>query len=232
MGRGTGNSGRGEGERRVRPFRYGARTLACQALLAAILLLCGSSAARAEPLRILAFGDSLTAGFGLGAGEGFAPQLERALAQEGLQVEVIDAGVSGDTTAGGLARLDWALAERPDLVILELGANDMLRGVDPAETRANLEAMLSKLKAAGTGVLLAGMRAAPNLGAEYRRDFEGLYRELAARYGVPLYPFFLEGVAMDPKLSLPDGLHPNAAGVAEIVRRILPHVLAAAKAQS
>lgn len=184
--------------------------------------------AAAEPLRIVALGDSLTAGFGLGAGRGFSPQLQKALAASGFEAEVIDAGVSGDTTAGGLARLDWALADKPELVILELGANDMLRGVDPAETRANLDAMLAKLTAAKVPVLLAGMRAAPNLGTDYGGAFERIYVDLAAKYAVPLYPFFLEGVAADPNLTQPDGLHPNEAGVAEIVRRILPHVLAAA----
>jgi len=184
--------------------------------------------AAAEPLRIVALGDSLTAGFGLGAGRGFAPQLQKALAASGFEAEVIDAGVSGDTTAGGLARLDWALADMPELVILELGANDMLRGIDPVETRANLDSMLAKLTAAKVPVLLAGMRAAPNLGTDYGGAFERIYADLAAKYAVPLYPFFLEGVAADPNLNQPDGLHPNEAGVAEIVRRILPHVLAAA----
>jgi len=182
----------------------------------------------AQPLRILALGDSLTAGFGLGPGQGFVPQLQKALNEKGIQAEVLDGGVSGDTTAGGLSRLDWALADKPDLVILELGANDMLRGTDPEETRANLDAMLAKLKAAKARVLLAGMRAAPSLGADYAGAFEAIYRDLAVKYDVPLYSFFLEGVAADPKLNQPDGLHPNEAGVAEIVRRILPHVLAAA----
>jgi acyl-CoA thioesterase-1 len=145
-----------------------------------------------------------------------------------VEAQVIDAGVSGDTSAGGLARIEWALADGPDLVILELGANDMLRGVDPAETRANLDAMLAKLRAAGARVLLAGMRAAPNLGLDYSAAFEAIYGDLATKYEVPLYPFFLEGVATEPTLNLPDGLHPNAAGVREIVRRILPHVMAAA----
>ena len=195
-------------------------------LLGLALLAAGPAAA--QPLKILAFGDSLTAGYGLPPGQGFAPQLERALKESGVEAEVIDAGLSGDTTAGGLARLDWALADKPDLVILELGANDMLRGLDPAETRANLDAMLAKLRSAGPKVLLAGMRAAPNLGPDYGGAFERTYGDLAQKYGVPLYPFFLEGVATDPKLNLSDGLHPNEAGIAEIVRRILPHVLAAA----
>jgi acyl-CoA thioesterase-1 len=198
-------------------------------LLALALFAAGPAAA--QPLRILALGDSLTAGFGLGPGQGFAPQLERALKDSGIEAEVIDAGVSGDTTAGGLARLDWALAEQPDLVILELGANDMLRGVDPAETHANLDAILAKLREAGPKVLLAGMRATANLGPDYGGAFEKTYADLAAKYDVPLYPFFLEGVATDPRLNLPDGMHPNEAGIAEIVRRILPHVLAAAGMQ-
>lgn len=196
-------------------------------MLLALALLAAPPAV-AETLRILALGDSLTAGFGLAPGQGFAPQLQRALEADGLAAEVIDAGVSGDTSAGGLARLEWALADRPDLVILELGANDMLRGIDPAETRANLDRILSRLRAAEARVLLAGMRAAPNLGSDYGGQFERIYPDLAAKHGVPLYPFFLEGVAADPNLNLADGLHPNAAGVAEIVRRILPHVLAAA----
>ena len=206
---------------------YGAWARACQVILVALALLVAGPAA-AQPLKILALGDSLTAGFGLPPGQGFAPQLERALKERGVEAQVIDAGVSGDTTAGGLARIDWALADAPDLVILELGANDMLRGIDPAEIRANLDAMLAKLRAADARVLLAGMRAAPNLGADYGGAFERLYAELAAQYEVPLYPFFLDGVATDPKLNLPDGMHPNEAGVAEIVRRILPHVMAAA----
>ena len=192
-------------------------------MLFALALLAAGSAG-AEPLRILAFGDSLTAGFGLGPGEGFVPQLERALAGEGFAAKVIDAGVSGDTTAGGLARLDWALGDRPDLVILELGANDMLRGVDPAVTRANLDAMLAKLRASGTRVLLAGMRAAPNLGAEFGAEFEAIYAELAAKYEVPLYPFFLEGVATEPSLNQPDGLHPTFQGIKRIVTGITPNV--------
>jgi acyl-CoA thioesterase-1 len=192
------------------------------------LALFAAGPAAAQSLKILALGDSLTAGLGLPAGRGFAPQLERALKESGVEAQVIDAGVSGDTTAGGLARIEWALADAPDLVILELGANDMLRGIDPAETRANLDAMLARLRAAGARVLLAGMRAAPNLGRDYMAAFEAIYGDLAAKHAVPLYPFFLEGVATDPALNLADGLHPNEAGVREIVRRILPHVLAAA----
>lgn len=183
---------------------------------------------------VLAFGDSLTAGYGLDPGLGFAPQLQATLRRHGIAAKVVDGGVSGDTSEAGKARLGWTLdglERKPDLVILELGANDMLRGVDPAETRANLDAILAKLREAGLKVLLAGMRAAPNLGPDYGGAFEQAYADLAAKYEVPLYPFFLEGVATEPTLNLPDGVHPNEAGIAEIVRRILPHVLAAAGLQ-
>ena len=179
----------------------------------------------ADPVRILAFGDSLTAGFGLSQEDGFAAQLDRALAQAGVEAEVINGGVSGDTTAGGLARLDWALADDPDLVILELGANDGLRGLDPAETRANLDAMLTRLRESDVPVLLAGMLAPPNLGPEFGKAFNAVYPELAERHDVALFPFFLDGVATDPALNQPDGIHPNRAGVAVIVDRILPHLL-------
>jgi acyl-CoA thioesterase-1 len=184
------------------------------------LALLASLPAAAQPLKVLALGDSLTAGYGLPPGQGFAPQLERALKEHGVEAQVIDAGVSGDTSAGGLARLDWALADAPDLVILELGANDMLRGVDPAETRANLDAMLARLRDAGPRVLLAGMRAAPNLGPDYGGAFEAIYADLAEKYGVPLYPFFLEGVAADPQLNQSDGIHPNAEGTQRVAERV------------
>ncbi|WP_135469555.1 arylesterase [Crenalkalicoccus roseus] len=179
----------------------------------------------AEPLRLLALGDSLTAGYGLPAGQGFVPRLEAALRARGRAVRVLDGGVSGDTTAGGLARLDWALADRPQAAIVTLGGNDGLRGLDPAQTHANLAAILDRLAARGIPVLLAGMLAPPNLGAEYGREFAGVYRRLAEeRPEVLLYPFFLEGVAADPALNQADGIHPNAQGVEEIVRRILPAV--------
>jgi acyl-CoA thioesterase-1 len=202
------------------PWR-GAVNLAAAAALA---LAAGSVPARAAPpdLKILAFGDSLTAGYGLPAADAFTTRLQAALAAHGLRATVVDGGVSGDTTAGGLARLDWSLGDHPDLVILELGANDALRGLDPAATRANLDAMLAKLRDARVPVLLAGMRAPPNLGADYGAAFNPIYPELAAKYGVPLYPFFLDGVARDPALNQGDGLHPNAAGVAVIVGRLLP----------
>jgi acyl-CoA thioesterase-1 len=200
--------------------------------VAVLCLFAGGPAFAAEPLRILAFGDSLTAGYGLNEQDSFPAQLELALGAAGVNASVINAGVSGDTSAGGLARLDWALVDRPDLVIVELGANDALRGLDPATIAANLDAILTRLRADGRGVLLAGMWAPPNLGADYADAFNAIYPVLAERHGVPLYPFFLDGVAADRALNQDDGIHPNAAGVRVIVRRILPHVLQAIGATS
>lgn len=190
----------------------------------ALLVLVNAGAAMAEPVRILALGDSLTAGYGLLAEQGFPAQLERALRDRGLDVRVINAGVSGDTSAGGLARLDWVLAEKPDVAIVELGANDGLRGLDPARMRANLDAILTRLKAQGVRVLLTGMRAPPNFGQDYAEAFARVYPDLARRHGVALYPFFLDGVARQPGLNQKDGLHPTADGVKVIVRAILPMV--------
>lgn len=182
------------------------------------------SASGAKPLRIVAFGDSLTAGYGLQQGRGFVPVLQRALAARGHDVEVIDAGVSGDTTAAGLARLDWVIDDTADAVIVELGANDALRGQPPAQARANLDAILKRLGERRLPVLLAGMRSPENWGRDYADDFNAIYAELADKHGTLLYPFFLDGVALDQKLNLPDGLHPNAAGIEVIVERILPSV--------
>jgi len=182
----------------------------------------------------VAFGDSLTAGYGLPAKDGFVPQLQAALAAQGAKVEVTNAGVSGDTASDGLARLDWSVPEGTDAVVVELGANDMLRGIDPQVTRDALDAILARLMRRHIAVMLCGMRAAPNLGVDYGRAFERIYPELAAKYGAVLYPFFLDGVAADRPLMQQDGLHPNAAGVAVIVRRILPTVqdfVARARAQ-
>jgi acyl-CoA thioesterase-1 len=208
-------------------FRYGlARGLVNAArfwLLALSLLV--AAPAWAAPVKILAIGDSLTAGYGLPEAEGFTAQLAAALQAEGIAAEVVNGGVSGDTTAGGLARLDWALADRPDLVILELGSNDALRGLDPMEVESNLNGMLERLAQAKVPVLLAGMLAPRNLGAEYTDAFDAIYPRLAEAHGVPLYPFFLDGVASDPALNQPDAIHPNKAGVAIIVGRLLPHLL-------
>jgi len=189
------------------------------------LAICGAiSSARAEPFRIVGFGDSLMAGFGLGPGEGFTDELQAALNAGGHDVTVANAGVSGDTSSGGLARLDWSVPDGTQLVILELGANDMLRGVAPDITRKNLDEMLGRLKQRRIAVLLAGMRAAPNLGADYQTSFDAIFPDLARKYDVALYPFFLDGVAGQPGLQLEDGMHPNARGVDLMVERILPTV--------
>jgi acyl-CoA thioesterase-1 len=178
----------------------------------------------AAPVRIVVLGDSLVAGFQLKAADAFPAQLERALKARGQRVEVINAGVSGDTTAAGLERLRWAVPDKTDAVIVELGANDALRGLDPAKAKANLDSIVTAVKAGGTDVLLAGMLAPANMGADYARTFDAIYPALAKKHGVLLYPFFLDGVALDAQLNLSDGMHPNPRGVAEIVRRILPTV--------
>src|SRR5262249_25188055 len=171
-----------------------------------------------------AWGDRLPGGLGLPADQAFPAKLEQALRAKGLAVEVTNAGVSGDTASSGLARLDWSIPEGTDAVIVELGANDMLRGVDPKITRHALEGIVRRLADRRVAVLLAGMRAAPNLGPDYGRDFEAIYSELAARNDLLLYPFFLDGVAGEVELNQRDGLHPTAAGVDAIVARILPKV--------
>jgi len=183
-----------------------------------------AAAAADRQVRIVALGDSLTAGLGLPADQAFPAKLEQALRAKGLAVEVTNAGVSGDTASSGLARLDWSIPEGTDAVIVELGANDMLRGVDPKITRHALEGIVRRLADRRVAVLLAGMRAAPNLGPDYGRDFEAIYSELAARNDLLLYPFFLDGVAGEVELNQRDGLHPTAAGVDAIVARILPKV--------
>jgi acyl-CoA thioesterase-1 len=175
-------------------------------------------------VRIVAFGDSLTAGFRLAPAEAFPVKLEKSLRARGIAVEIANAGVSGDTTAAGLERLDWAIPDGTDIVILELGANDALRGLDPAAARRNLEAMITRIKTKGARILLAGMRAPRNWGEDYARRFDAMFPELAQAHELPLYPFFLEGVALRPDLNLDDGLHPNARGVDEIVARIAPMV--------
>jgi len=196
------------------------------ALCGLVLLITGlgSAVAADRTPAILAFGDSITAGFGLPPEEAFPARLEARLRGQGIAAHVINAGKSGDTTAGGLARLDWALADKPDVVILELGANDALRGIDPPTVRANLEAMISRIQASGAKLLLTGMIAPSNWGEDYRRDFDRIYPELAQAHGVALYPFLLDGVAMDARLNQPDGLHPNERGVAVLVDHIAPLV--------
>lgn len=200
------------------------KQIATALLAAGLLTLATAGAALSEPYRIVGFGDSLMAGYGLSSGEGFTDRLQAALQAKGHNAIVQNAGVSGDTTSGGLARIDWSVPDGTDLVILELGANDMLRGIQPEVTRKNLDAMLARLKERKIPVLLAGMLAAPNLGSDYRQAFDGIYPELAARYGVTLYPFFLDGVAGNASLALQDGMHPNAKGVDKMVQRVLPVV--------
>lgn len=185
------------------------------------MILIMSGPALAAPVKILALGSSLTQGYGLPPGTEFPVQLQAALKKDGIDATVINAGVSGDTSAGGLARLDWSLADHPQVAIIELGSNDMLRGIPPEVTEKNLSAILTKLKAAHVKVLLTGMKAQRNLGQEYVQAFDGIYPRLAKKYDVPFYPFFLDGVAMNPKLNQADGMHPNPAGVKIIVSRML-----------
>lgn len=185
--------------------------------------------AAAEPVRLLILGDSLTAGFGLAQADGFQARLAAALAAKGLQVRLIDGAVSGDTTAGGLARLDWVLGDGPgggaDAAIVELGANDGLRGTDPAAMEANLNAILDRLAARHIKVLLSGMHALPNLGKQYADAYDAVFNRLSKRPGILYDPFFLEGIAADRTLNQADGLHPNPEGVHRIVARILPLVV-------
>lgn len=177
-----------------------------------------------KPLKIVAFGDSLTAGYGLSATQAFPSKLEATLKTKGHNVTVVNAGVSGDTASGGLARLDWSVPEDADAVILELGANDALRGVDPAVTKASLDKILTRLDERHIPVLLAGMRAPRNMGEDYVHAFDAIYPALASTHRVVFYPFFLEGVATDAALNQGDGMHPNAAGVDAIVGHMLPKV--------
>jgi acyl-CoA thioesterase-1 len=176
-----------------------------------------------ELVRLIGFGDSLMAGYGLDGSDGFPARLQAALNDRGHTVEITDAGVSGDTTSGGLARLDWSIPDGVDGVILELGANDALRGLPPEKTRENLNAMIERLNQRGIPVLLAGMLAPPNMGADYESKFNRIYPELAEQHGLVLYPFFLDGVTGDASLLLADGMHPNANGINRMVQGILPY---------
>ncbi|HEY5672172.1 MAG TPA: arylesterase [Malonomonas sp.] len=193
-------------------------------LLVLLMVTPANAEQRQEPLVIVVLGDSLSAGYGLTQSTAFPARLEAQLLRRGHRVRVVNAGISGDTSAGGLARLDWTLAEKPDLMIIELGANDALRGLDPQQTRQNLGTILNRLRDAGVQPLLTGMKAPRNLGESYYSKFDRLYVELANRYQVPLYPFFLAGVAGDPGLNQADGIHPTAAGIEVIVRGMLPLV--------
>jgi acyl-CoA thioesterase-1 len=208
---------------------YGRATRLLQALSAAALALFATPALAADRL-VLAFGDSLTAGYGLSPAQAFPTRLEAALRASGKPARVYNAGVSGDTTAAGRARLSWVLRglkAKPDLAIVELGANDMLRGLKAAQTRANLDAILAEFSRRRIPVLIAGMRAAPNMGRPYAAAFEPIFPLLARKYRAPLYPFFLDGVAGNRTLLQADGMHPNARGVTVVVRRMLPAVRAA-----
>jgi acyl-CoA thioesterase I len=191
-------------------------------LIAAFLVFTFASGVEAATLRIVALGDSLTAGYGIPRTAAFPARLEAALKAKGLDVKVENAGVSGETAAQGLARLDWSVPQGTDAVIVELGANDMLRGLDPSVTRKALTEIIQRLRKRGITVLLAGMKAAPNMGRPYREAFDRIFQDLAAAEGVLLYPFFLEGIAGDRALNLPDGLHPTPEGVDRIVAGILP----------
>ena len=206
---------------------YGRFATAVNSLL--ILLVClltgiGQVYAQAAPTRIAILGDSLAAGYGVKPAEAIPARLQAALKQEGRNVEILNHGVSGDTSAGGLDRIDWMMADKPDIVMVELGGNDALRAIDPAATERNLDAIVAKLKGAKVTVWLVGMLAPRNLGPQYAQSFDGIYKRIADKHGLPLYPFILEGVAQDPALNQADGIHPNPKGVDVVVKNLLPFV--------
>jgi acyl-CoA thioesterase-1 len=178
-----------------------------------------------EDKRLVVFGDSLVAGYGLEPGAAYPEQLQKKLDEKGFKLEIINAGVSGDTTSSGLARLDWSVGDNADAVILELGANDALRGISPDVTEKNLDAMISSLKNKDVEVLLAGMMAPPNMGPSYGEAFNSIYARLAEKHDIALYPFFLDGVVADAKLNQPDGIHPTKEGIAVIVQKSMPAVM-------
>jgi len=199
-------------------------------VLGVVLMTAGTGfaqpAADAKPIRMVVLGDSLSAGLGLSASAAFPERLKKTLESKGIAVDIVNAGVSGDTSSGGRDRLDWSVPDGTQAVILELGANDALRGTDPAVTRSALSDILTRLKARGIAVLLCGMVAPPNYGSDYSARFNAIYPDLAKSFGVALYPFFLEGVAADARLNQADGMHPTAEGVDVIVKNILPTVQA------
>jgi acyl-CoA thioesterase I len=202
---------------------YGRFAAVVNSLLLVLLLGCAAHA-QGGPVRLAVLGDSLAAGFGVKPEQSFPARLEAALKAQGRNVAVLNQGVSGDTSAGGLDRLDWMLADKPDIVLVELGANDALRGIDPTVTEKNLSAIVEKLKGAGVTVWLAGMLAPRNLGSDYVAAFDGLYKRIADKYDLPLYPFILDGVAQDPALNQGDGMHPNPRGAQIVADRLLPFV--------
>jgi len=206
---------------------FNERIIAACVALVLLLSIALPSTTHAQTLRIAMLGDSITAGYGLPPREALPVKLEAALKAAGRDITVVNHGVSGDTTAGGLARLDWMMGDKPKLVLVALGANDALRGTDPAETERNLDAIITRLKAEGAAVMLFGMAAPRNYGPEYTKAFDGLYPRLAEKHRIPLYPFLLDGVAMERELNQPDGIHPNIKGVDVLVARIAPAVLKA-----
>lgn len=207
------------------PYCAFRRSLQAAAFASLALLTIALTSAHAEPVRILAFGDSLTAGPGIDAGDSLPAQLKRRLSEDGYNVEVVQGGVSGDTTTTGLARLDYTLGAGPfDIAVVELGANDMLNGHDPKMTRANLDRILATLKQKGVRPVLTAMVSSANHGQAYKKEFDSVYPDLAAKHEAPLVPFILEGVWGSPALLISDGIHPNAAGVAKIVKKIAPFV--------
>jgi acyl-CoA thioesterase-1 len=205
-------------------IRYGVAMWLFNVLTAALVVAFVAPATADSLPRLVVLGDSLTSGYGLPAEQAFPAQLQQTLQRNGVAVEVRNAGVSGDTTAGGLARLTWVLDDRPNFVVVQLGGNDALRGLDPKRTYANLDAILTRLRAAKIPVLLTGMRAPPNLGREFTAAFDAVFPRLARKHAVMLYPFFLDGVAANGALNQSDGIHPNARGVGVIVERIRPYI--------
>ena len=216
----------------MKPITSGSLHRIAQLLLALAIWGAPVTFAKAEPLEIVGFGDSLMAGYELPEGDGFPAVLEAALKREGLDAKVANAGVSGDTTTGGLERLDWSVPDGTKLVILELGGNDALRGIAPEITQDNLDKMITRLKERGIAIVLAGMLAPPSMGKDYETRFNPVFEDLSKKHQIPLIPFFLEGVAGNETLQLPDRLHPNRAGVDQMVKNALPVILPLAKALS